>query len=394
MPWIPILASLNSDIRRITSSEKFLILVTYVSVSSLIKNVTSLYSSFLQIQKFNLKSEIKLASTIFILLFNSILHAQEIDIYTPKYAQGFRIIESRGERKIVIRNLGDLTRPVDNLSLNQFYKGLALTSTTHFSLLEMLGLSNSIVAASGKKYFQKISQNKSVTELGMPINAELLKSKNGIFLITNVESNDELESIEKLKRLNISYVKMMDHLEPHLLGRSEWVVMLGYLLGKEKIAKEVFTGMEAQYLKMAWPGPQLKTKIIVAGILGDEWLLKDAKGPFGRMFLDAGVSLLEAPQKMHKEKFHELAKDANICLIEGMSTTLKILSKMNPLITSWECVKQGMIFNYDKLMNKNGGNDFWETAVMRADLLLQEYMTLIHPSLYGPNQLRWYKKIK
>jgi iron complex transport system substrate-binding protein len=315
-------------------------------------------------------------------------------IFQPTYSQGFRVIEVDGNKLVQIRDLRDLKKSPENFPVNQLFKALALTSTTHYPMVQMIGLANNVIAVSGKKYFQTLATKKNIIELGQVPNAEKLKSISGLFLLAHVESSDELEALDKLQRLKIPLFKMRDHLELHLLGRSEWIIALGYILGKEELAKALFKDIESRYLNLAWKFAPLKLKVVVASQQGDQWNLKSPDGPFGRIFLDAGVVLPKEQLILHKEKFHEFVMDSDICLIEGLSTSLKELSKTNPLIKNWNCVKKKMIFNYDKLLSKAGGNDFWETAVSRPDLLLQEYMTLFHVSLYQPNQLRWYKVIK
>lgn len=337
---------------------------------------------------------IKLTFCFYSLLFSFAIFGEESVIFQPTYSQGFRVVDIDGKIFVQIRDLRDLKKGPENFPINQLFKALALTSTTHYPMVQMIGLADNVIAVSGKKYFQTLASKKNILELGQMPNAEKLKSISGIFLLAHIESSDELEALDKLQRLKIPLFKMRDHLEQHLLGRSEWIIALGYILGKEELAKSIFKDIENRYLQLAWKSAPLKLKVVVASQQGDQWTLKSPDGPFGRIFLDAGIVLPKEQLMMHKEKFHEFVADADICLIEGLSTNIKQLSKTNPLVKNWNCVKKKMIFNYDKLLSKAGGNDFWETAVSRPDLLLQEYMTLFHSSLYQPNQLRWYKVIR
>ena len=44
-------------------------------------------------------------------------------------------------------------------------------------------------------------------------------------------------------------------------------------------------------------------------------------------------------------------------------------------------VKLGKVYNFNKKMLPTTANDFWESAVVRPDLLLQDVISVLHPEL-------------
>ena len=45
-------------------------------------------------------------------------------------------------------------------------------------------------------------------------------------------------------------------------------------------------------------------------------------------------------------------------------------------------------------MNSNGGNDYWEGAVVRPDLLLKDMIKVCHPELLTEYELTYMDKLK
>jgi len=45
-------------------------------------------------------------------------------------------------------------------------------------------------------------------------------------------------------------------------------------------------------------------------------------------------------------------------------------------------------------MGPTGGNDFWETGVIRPDLILSDLITIFHPDIMESDSLYFYQKVE
>ena len=66
------------------------------------------------------------------------------------------------------------------------------------------------------------------------------------------------------------------------------------------------------------------------------------------------------------------------------------------LISVWSdlpCFKNDNLFNNNKRITANGGNDFWESGSLYPHLILKDIATILHPELFSDQELIFYKKI-
>ncbi|MBQ8056320.1 MAG: iron ABC transporter substrate-binding protein, partial [Paludibacteraceae bacterium] len=44
-------------------------------------------------------------------------------------------------------------------------------------------------------------------------------------------------------------------------------------------------------------------------------------------------------------------------------------------------IKENKVYNFNKRCTSTGGNDYWETAIARPDILLKDIISVIHPEI-------------
>ena len=68
----------------------------------------------------------------------------------------------------------------------------------------------------------------------------------------------------------------------------------------------------------------------------------------------------------------------------------------NPIIASTKDVRaRGLVYNNNARRTEQGGSDFWESGVIRPDLILQDLATIFHPDASGHDHtLYYYKQLK
>ena len=69
------------------------------------------------------------------------------------------------------------------------------------------------------------------------------------------------------------------------------------------------------------------------------------------------------------------------------------ISSVDPRFNDLPCFKNGNLFNNNKRVNSNGGNDYWESAPLHPHLLLNDIASILHPELFRDQELFYYRKI-
>jgi iron complex transport system substrate-binding protein len=62
---------------------------------------------------------------------------------------------------------------------------------------------------------------------------------------------------------------------------------------------------------------------------------------------------------------------------------------MDERLHQFKAVKNNQLYHYRKRTTPQGGNDFWESAVVYPDKLLQDLLIVTHPEVM-PNDTTYY----
>ncbi|MGN0189982.1 MAG: ABC transporter substrate-binding protein [Candidatus Cryptobacteroides sp.] len=335
--------------------------------------------------------------------------------YRPSYAGGFDIAGNRGDSSRVVRVFSPW-QDSDSVALELFvsrngemppegFQGcvlrdkaerIAVTSTSHIALLDMLGATDRIVAASGKRFscseaFCAVLD--PVAEIGpdtSPDYEALVASRPDIVLLYGISSESPLQN--RLSALGIPYIYIGEYLETSPLGRTEWVVLLAELLGIREEGFRAFCAVADRYndvksLAGMSCAPSDRPLVMLNSPYGDSWFLPSAKGYMPNLVRDAGgryvledrIEGTSVPVGL--EEAFTLASSADFWLnVSGVESLEQFLVR-HPVFSEVPCVNEGKVYANDKRTNPFGGNDFWESSAARADILLADIVRILHPEL-------------
>ena len=93
------------------------------------------------------------------------------------------------------------------------------------------------------------------------------------------------------------------------------------------------------------------------------------------------------------EEAYLLASEADMWLHTGMANTLDELKAACPKFTDTRCFRNGYVYNNNARTNAAGGNDYYESAVVRPDLVLRDLVKIFHPELVAEDFV-YYKQLK
>lgn len=76
-----------------------------------------------------------------------------------------------------------------------------------------------------------------------------------------------------------------------------------------------------------------------------------------------------------------MIREADVWLNVGMATTLDELKIMNPKFKDAKAIQENEVYNNNLRLTPEGGNDYWESAVVHPDIVLRDLIKILHPEL-------------
>jgi iron complex transport system substrate-binding protein len=130
------------------------------------------------------------------------------------------------------------------------------------------------------------------------------------------------------------------------------------------------------------------------------WYVSPANSYIGRFIADAGgkyiYSDMTGPNSvpLSVESVFRRAAEAEIWINPGTAETLSQITAADPRMASLPLFSEGNIWNNRRRITDAGGNDYWESAVVRPDLLLSDLVSIIHPDLMPDYVQFYYMRLK
>jgi len=325
------------------------------------------------------------------------------------YSPWLSITESEKGVLISITNPDKITEKFDyfigengpanatNISVSQ--NGLAVLSSTHVGMLGLLDEINAISAVADKKYIYNKElndriNNGKVVSLGQEtdLSAEMLLNSNSKLVVYSAFSG-KLAIDNKLKKLGIITIPNFDWRETHPLGKAQWLLLFGYLTGKQDLAKKEFAAIVKRYNEVKSQSKKSNVKTLVGNLAGDFWYAP-AGGSYNATLLnDAGVNYIFKNSKgtgslsLTLESVFSNLDSVSLWLNPGfMSKELIVAS--NPKAVYFPVYFKGEIHCYAYDMNR-----FWEMSAVQPDLVLSDLQQIID-KFNSNKKLHFYKRVE
>ena len=85
---------------------------------------------------------------------------------------------------------------------------------------------------------------------------------------------------------------------------------------------------------------------------------------------------------------------ADIWINPGVANSMSELIAFDERFGELPVVKHGSIYNNNARMSPGGGNDYWESATIRPDMVLADLISVFHPQLMRDHSMFYYRKLK
>jgi iron complex transport system substrate-binding protein len=332
---------------------------------------------------------------------------------TPQYSRMFLFGVNGKDSFIALKNPSDTsqwlqiihwgsnTTPKNCISVQKRNR-IACMTAVFSGMMEVLQTETLICCTDNTKFHtgpkcQKWFSKSKVTEAGkgVSIDMETLLKSNPDLVLTYYIDNKGREEWNGVNRNGIPVIFLQNYLETHPLARAEWLKVFGWLLGKPDEAETFFSMVREHYESLAAnikeSNPEKPTVFCNAPYSGN-WDVPAGESYMAAMFADAGADYLWKDVKgagkitLDIEKVYQKARNADFWINPGSCRTKDCLTQIDRRLGLFDAGKTGGIFNATKTQNPQGGNAWWDYAVVRPDLALRDLIQIFHPDLVPEQQ--------
>lgn len=341
------------------------------------------------------------------------LEAFTQSLYKPQYAQGFEILSTaEGDATLIIsRNPWQGAEGVEQMLLidpEGRFKSSSLAevqtlrapaqrvvcmSSSYIAMLSALDASQSIVGVSGLKFISDQyvqSHSDHIGDVGYDNHIDyerLVALDPDLVLLYGVNSASSIE--RKLRELGIAYAYIGEYIEQSPLGKAEWVVALSYMIGRAEKGVQHFSTIPQRYnhLKSLAAQCTSRPKVMVNTPYGDNWYMPSTQSYMAQLIEDAAGDYIyrrntsTTSEVISQEEAYLFCSSAERWINVGQIGSLGELKSRYPKFADTQVVKSGEVYNCDKRATEAGGNDFWESGVVRPDIILADLIKIFHPEL-------------
>ena len=263
--------------------------------------------------------------------------------------------------------------------------------------IDELGATEAIAAVTDGQYYKTPAVRKAIDEgrivnvgSSMQPNAELIAACRPDVILSNPYQNAGHGVIETM---GVPIVEMADYMEPTPLGRAEWIKLLGVLYGNPEKADNIYNSVKENYAmwknRTGEESPVVLTEMSQDGV----WFVPGGESYMARIIADAGASYPWSGNgeggslQLDFPTVYNAAHDADYWFIktDNPRFSYKDLKEAYPLNEKFRPFQQKKVYFLD-----TAGSMFFEEMSFHPDLLLRDFVIILHPDSAGGEEPRYY----
>lgn len=287
-------------------------------------------------------------------------------------------------------------------------KTVVAMSTTQLPHLAELGVIDKLVGVDSFLYInnQTVRAKINAGELveigsGGQVNIEQALELQPDLIMTYGVGNPEYDAHPKLLEAGLKVVLNSEYMETSPLGRAEWIKFTAAFFNREAKAMEVYSTIANSYRNMAALAQNVANKptVFANRPFRGTWYMPGGKSYAAQLLVDAGSTYLWADDpstgsmQLSFEEVFDRARDAEFWLNPGDWKSLAEAAAEDERYTQFAAYQKGNVYNNNKRLNENGGNDYWESGVTNPHLVLADLIKILHPELLPDHELYFYQKL-
>lgn len=355
-------------------------------------------------------------STSFIAI-SEVTHAQGFNI---EYYQNFKVVhifqpfqDQQDTLRYVLLPKG-VTVPESFEKLPVIHipvENLFVLSTTHVALTEALDANVVIKGVSNIQHICDTSLRRrteagEILEVGGEgnLNMEAIIAANPDVVMASGMQSAMFRKFNVLLQANIPVLVNSEWLESTLLGRAEWIKLMGALLNKEAEANAHFDAVFQEYQRLqalAATVDDSDRKSVINGIpYKGTWYVAGGNSYFANLLKDAHARYHWADTEttgslsMDFESVYPIALEADFWFPGEFINTKEGLLAKDARFADFKSVQTGDVFSNNLQMCEGGGNAYWVSGIVNPHLILGDFIKILYPDLLPDYELYYHKMIE
>ena len=212
----------------------------------------------------------------------------------------------------------------------------------------------------------------------------------------------EWDTHPKLEEAKLPYVINSEWNEQSPLGRAEWIKFMAVFFNKESEVNELFQSMVDEYKALADLAAKVTAKpsVFMGAPYQGTWWVSGGGSHAAQLLTDAGADYIWSDDDstgslmLDIESVFELAEEADFWINVGYWNSLDDAKAADDRFTKFSAHEEGTVYNYNKRLGPNGGNDYLESGSANPHKVLADLITIFHPGLLPEHELYYYKKLE
>lgn len=339
-----------------------------------------------------------------------------------RYAANLSIIKYKDYTVAAIRNpwdtlkvlrsyvLVDKDKPIpDNLPDGALMRlplsNAMVYSSVHCSLLKDIGALQSVGGICDIDYI-KVPEILEACATGQVVNAgngmnpdveKIIELAPDAIMLSPFENSGGYGRFEKI---GTPIVECADYMEVSALGRAEWMRFYGLLFGREREADSLFSVIEQRYNRLVEKVKDVKVRptVLCEMKIGAAWYVPGGKSVTGKLYSDAGGHYAfdyidnSGSVPLSFETVYDKAKDADVWLIKYNTAQDKTYRDLAADYAPYAGFKA---YEHRKVYGCNTSRvSYYEDAPFHPDLLLEDIVKILHPSVMEDDSLRYFTNLE
>lgn len=349
---------------------------------------------------------------------------QDADTVEIRYAKGFAIINHADYRQIDIYspwtvNKGEIQQryylvarhsntatPPDGIRVETPVKAWATSSCTHVGYLDALNELNNIKGVTNPSiiYNPTIRQGtkrKEITDIGdaLNINTEiLLRLQPDVLILNLIGANDK--QAQHITSTGTTILYNNEWKEGTPLARTEWIKLIAAFCCKDSLADSVFNSVEQRYNAIRAEARNFAEhpEIMSGGNFRGTWYVPGGETYMGHLFRDAAAQYVFNDDKstesipLNMEQALLTFSHAGVW-VGAPANSIEELIGQEARYNMIDAVHNGRVYNFYRRCKQGGANDFWETGVVRPDLILKDLVKILHTEYMPDDSLNFARRL-
>ena len=319
---------------------------------------------------------------------------------TKSHNAGFDIAQLGDTTTITIYSPWQKGEVMQKLSFSQPYERIVCTSATHMGFIHELGMTDKVVGVCRPERVYNLSKEdrERITDIGddmKPSMEKILLLNPDLVILYTYAQGDPIPA--QVEALGIPILYCNEWTETTPLARAEWIRVFGSVFGCLNNADSIYASVRDAYEQLKVDSLKFKGKSLMSGMSWRGTWYVPAGGTFmGNLFRDAGAqykyednpSTSSIPLTM-EQAIQDFAQ-ADVW-VGCEANSLKELEAIDKKHTWFNAFQTGQVYNFRRRALPSGANDFWESATVHPERILQDLQHILEGDT---TQLYYVEKLK